>query len=101
MSKLAPKRKRPKRVAKKIDRRFGLAHYDKKAIYIRKVARAIDSMRSLATDNTLAKIWDESIFPRIFEENVLVPGLACEVERGPLHTPTAGMMKFKIKAGKI
>ncbi len=33
-SKLAPTRKRPKRVAKKIERRLGLAHYDKKAIRV-------------------------------------------------------------------
>ncbi len=90
MSKLAPQRKRPKRVAKKIDRRFGLAHYDKKAIYIRKVARAIDSMSSLATDNTLTEIWSGGFLPLLTEEKGLVPGLVCEVERGPLHTPTEG-----------
>jgi len=90
MSKLAPTRKRPKRVAKKIAKRFGLANYDKKAIYIRKVARAIDSMSSLATDNTLTEIWIGGFLPLLTEEKGLAPGLVCEVERGPLHTPTEG-----------
>ena len=66
--KLAPTRKRPKRVAKKIAKRFGLAHYDQNAIFIRKLARVIDSMGPLVIDTTLTEVWGESFASLLAEE---------------------------------
>ena len=63
MSKLAPQRKRAKRVAKKIERRFGLAHYDRDAIAIRKLAIAMDPLVPTITDDTLSRMWRECFLP--------------------------------------
>ena len=51
MYKLAPTRKRPKRVAKKIERRFGLAHYDRGAILADRRTRREDRLRALGFED--------------------------------------------------
>ena len=59
MYKLAPTRKRPKRVAKKIERRFGLAHYDRGAIFSRCRLLAVIKRDTKAGLPVLSRVFGE------------------------------------------
>lgn len=49
----APVRHRPRRIQRKIDRRFGLLHYDRAAIYILSLQRSFKSFDDIVQDGTL------------------------------------------------
>lgn len=62
--KMAPRRKRRRRVQKKIDKRFGLMHYDRKAIYLHKVALACTEYlhdHYVKSSRTLSDMFEEML----------------------------------------
>lgn len=65
MASIAPRRTRRKRVQKKIDRRFGLAHYDKQSIYIRKLSLAMEPLFEIGQDSTLSDLFKNLFLPHM------------------------------------
>jgi hypothetical protein len=49
----APIRKRPRRIQKKIDKRYGLLRFDKEAAYILMLSRSMQGFNEIVKDETL------------------------------------------------